>query len=117
VAFIVVLVVMLVVMYFLMIRPQRAKQRQAQDMINRVGPGDEIITIGGIYGDVVEVMDDRVVVEIAEDVHIEVAKRAIGSVVPQELEEAEVDESADGSAQWGAFEKAESEEVEPKSRQ
>jgi preprotein translocase subunit YajC len=107
---------MLVVMYFLMIRPQRQKQRQAQEMINRIGPGDEIITIGGIYGDVVEVMDDRVVVEIAEDVHIEIAKRAIGSVVPPEVEEPSLDESANGKEQWGAFDKPESEEVEPKSR-
>jgi preprotein translocase subunit YajC len=75
---------MFAVMYFLLIRPQKAKQRQMQEMLNRIAPGDEVITIGGIYGDVVEVHDDKVVVEIAEDVHIEVARKAISSIVPQE---------------------------------
>jgi preprotein translocase subunit YajC len=75
---------MFAVMYFLLIRPQNAKKRAAQEMLSKIGPGDEIITIGGIYGDVVEVSDDKVVLEIAEDVHIEVARRAIAQIVPQE---------------------------------
>ena len=80
-------VAMFAVMYFLLIRPQQAKQRAAQDMLSRLAPGDEVITIGGIYGDVVEVDDDKVVLEIAEDVHIEVARRAISSIVPPETPE------------------------------
>lgn len=83
--FLIVLLGMFAVMYFLLIRPQKQKQRQMQDMLNRLAPGDEVITIGGIYGDVVEVHDDKVVVEIAEDVHIEVARRAISSIVPPEV--------------------------------
>jgi preprotein translocase subunit YajC len=82
--FLIFLVAMFAIMYFLVIRPQKNKQRAVQDMLSRVGPGDEIITIGGIYGDVIEVADDRVVLEIAEDVHIEVARKAISQVVPQE---------------------------------
>ena len=58
-------------------------------MIAALKPGDEVITVGGIYGDVVEVEDDRVALEIAEDVEIEVAKRAIASVVPPEEEPAD----------------------------
>jgi preprotein translocase subunit YajC len=85
--FLIVLLGMFAVMYFLLIRPQKAKQRQAQEMLSRLAPGDEVITIGGIYGDVVEVHDDKVVVEIAEDVHIEVARRAISSIVPPETPE------------------------------
>ena len=85
--FLIVLLGMFAVMYFLLIRPQKAKQRAAQDMLSRLAPGDEVITIGGIYGDVVEVHDDKVVVEIAEDVHIEVARRAISSIVPPETPE------------------------------
>jgi preprotein translocase subunit YajC len=82
--FLIVLVGIFAVMYFLLIRPQNAKKRAMQDMLSKIGPGDEVITIGGIYGDVVEVSDDRVVLEIAEDVHIEVARRAIAQIVPQE---------------------------------
>jgi preprotein translocase subunit YajC len=82
--FLIFLVAMFAIMYFLLIRPQRAKQRAAQDLLSQLAPGDEIVTIGGIYGDVVEVYEDKVVLEIAEDVHIEVAKRAIAQVVPAE---------------------------------
>ncbi len=91
-AFIIILVAMLVLMYFLLIRPQRAQQRKAQDMLSALKPGDEIITVGGIYADVVEVEDDKVVLEIAEDVHIEVARKAIANIVPPEVEEPDEDE-------------------------
>lgn len=88
-AFIIILVAMLVLMYFLLIRPQRAQQRRAQDMLSALKPGDEVITIGGIYGDVIEVEEDKVVLEIAEDVHIEVTRKAIANIVPPEVEEEE----------------------------
>lgn len=88
-AFIIILVAMLVLMYFLLIRPQRAQQRKAQDMLASLKPGDEIITIGGIYADVIEVEEDKVVLEIAEDVHIEVTRRAIANIVPPEVDEPE----------------------------
>jgi preprotein translocase subunit YajC len=87
-AFLIIIVVMFVVMYFLAIRPQQKRQRAAQDMLSRLAPGDEIVTVGGLYGDVVEVHDDRIVLEIAEDVQIEVARRAIAQIVPPEVEEA-----------------------------
>jgi preprotein translocase subunit YajC len=95
VAFIIILVAMLVLMYFLLIRPQRANQRKAQDMLAALKPGDEVITIGGIYGDVVEVDDDKVVLEIAEDVHIEVTRRAISNIVPPETELEDDEEAPD----------------------
>ena len=79
--FLIFLVAMFAIMYFLLIRPQRAKQRAAQDMLAQLAPGDEIVTIGGIYGDVVEVYEDKVVLEIAEDVHIEVARKAVAQIV------------------------------------
>ncbi|HVY60532.1 MAG TPA: preprotein translocase subunit YajC [Planctomycetota bacterium] len=94
-AFIIVLVAMLIFMYFLLIRPQRAKQRQAQEMLANLKPGDEVITIGGIYGDVIEVYEDKVVLEIAEDVHIEVTRRAIANIVPEAVEEEPAEEEPD----------------------
>lgn len=96
-AFIIILVAMLVLMYFLLIRPQRAQQRRAQDMLSALKPGDEVITIGGIYGDVIEVEEDKVVLEIAEDVHIEVTRKAIANIVPPEVEEedAELEEAGE----------------------
>jgi preprotein translocase subunit YajC len=111
VAFIIVLVAMLVLMYFLLIRPQRANQRKAQDMLAALKPGDEVITIGGIYGDVVEVDEDKVVLEIAEDVHIEVTRRAIANIVPPETEP-EDDEDAPDELEAEATEEPEEVVVE-----
>jgi preprotein translocase subunit YajC len=86
--FLFVLLAMVAIMYLLLIRPQRQQQRRHTEMIEKLKPGDEVITAGGIYGDVTEVQPDRVSLEIAEDVEIEVAKRAIASVVPPEEEAA-----------------------------
>ena len=82
--FLFVLVIMFAFMYLLLIRPQRQQQRRQQQMLDGLKAGDEVITVGGIYGDVTEVQPDRVSLQISEDVEIEVAKRAIASVVPPE---------------------------------
>jgi len=87
VGFVIVFAIMLVFIYLLILRPQNTQRTKQASMLDELKPGDEIITVGGIYGDVVEVMDDRIEVEIAEDVHIEVAKRAIAQIVPPEDEE------------------------------
>jgi preprotein translocase subunit YajC len=82
--FLFVLIAMVAIMYMLLIRPQRQQQRRHNEMVENLKPGDEVITAGGIYGDVTDVQADRVSLEIAEDVEIEVAKRAIASIVPPE---------------------------------
>ena len=95
--FLIFLVAMFAIMYFLLIRPQRAKQRAAQDLLSQLAPGDEIVTIGGIYGDVVEVYEDKVVLEIAEDVHIEVARKAVAQIVHPDTEPAEPEDGAEAA--------------------
>ena len=93
--FIFVLLAMFVFMYLLLIRPQRQQQRRQAEMIDSLKPGDEVITVGGIYGDITEVQADRVSLEVAEAVEIEVSKRAIASVVPpEEQDEAEEPDAA-----------------------
>jgi preprotein translocase subunit YajC len=91
VSFVIVLLAMFLFMYLLLIRPQQQQRRRHKALIEGLQPGAEVITAGGIYGDVVEVEPDRVVLEIAEDVHIEVAKQAIATVVPQEEVDAEAE--------------------------
>ena len=81
-SFLFIIAAMFAIMYLLLIRPQRQQQRRHAEMLAALKPGDEVITAGGIYGDVTGVEDDRVLLEIAEDVEIEVAKRAITSIVP-----------------------------------
>jgi len=87
--FIFVLLAMFAFMYLVMIRPQRQQARRHAEMIQALKPGDEVITVGGLYGDVTGVEVDRVTVEIAEDIEVEVAKRAIASVVPPEAYQGE----------------------------
>ena len=94
-SFFVIILVLLALMYFLMIRPQRARQRKQAATLNSVEPGDEIVTIGGIYCDVVEVEDEKLVVEIAEDIHIEIARKAIGSVVKSDERTADDEDEDD----------------------
>jgi len=93
-SFLIVIVLIFGAMYFLMIRPQRKQQAKHQEMLANLKTGDEVITVGGIYGDVVAVESDRVSLEIAEDIEIEVARRAIAQIVqPEEVEdEAVVDD-------------------------
>jgi preprotein translocase subunit YajC len=83
-------------MYFLLIRPQRQQQRRHTDLLSSLKPGDEVVTAGGIYGEVVQLDAERVMLEIDEDVRIAVARRAIASVVPpEELERLEAREAGE----------------------
>jgi preprotein translocase subunit YajC len=71
------LLLVFVVFYFFMIRPQMRKQKELTSYRNAISKGDKIVTTGGIYGKVVEVSDNFVTIEIANDVRIRVDKNAI----------------------------------------
>ncbi len=100
--FLVLLLAMFGFMYFLLVRPQRQQQRRHADLLASLKPGDEVVTAGGIYGEVVQLDAERVMLEIDEDVRIAVARRAIASVVPPEelerLESADEAESVDADS-------------------
>lgn len=75
---IVYIVVILAVMYFIMIRPQKKKQKDEQKMRDSLQVGDELLTIGGIYGRVVSIKDDSLIIESSADhSKIKIAKWAI----------------------------------------
>ena len=77
---IIMIVAMIAVFYFLMIRPENKRKKEAEQMRSSVKTGDEVITIGGIVGTVVSVKDDKFVMETSADqVRIEFAKWAISS--------------------------------------
>ena len=69
------------VMYFMMIRPQQKRRREAQAMQSALGPGDDIVTIGGLHASVVAVEDDVVTVEISPGVEVRFARPAIARVI------------------------------------
>jgi preprotein translocase subunit YajC len=77
------IVAMLVIFYFLLIRPQQQRQKQLDTMLKGLKKGDRVLTNGGIYGTVVGVDDPKVVVKIADDVKVEFAKSAIVQVVAE----------------------------------
>jgi preprotein translocase subunit YajC len=82
-------------MWMLLIRPQRAKQQQQRKLMESVDVGDEILTVGGLYGIVQEIDEDEdLVVEIAEGIHARIARRAVASVVKpdDELDDDEMDD-------------------------
>ncbi len=105
--------ILFVFMYLLLIRPQRQQASRQKEMIEALKPGDEVITAGGIYGDIVEVMEDRVSLEISEDIEIEVSKRAIAQIIPaEEPELAEIEAGADETTETAeAAEAAETDEA------
>ena len=74
------IVAMIAVFYFLMIRPENKRKKEAEQMRSAVKTGDQITTIGGIIGTVVSVKDDKFVMETSADqVRIELAKWAIST--------------------------------------
>jgi preprotein translocase subunit YajC len=108
VSLLIVLVLGLVVMYVLMVRPQRQRQAEHQSMIEKLGVGEDVLTTGGMYGTVVREEGDDLVVEIAEGVQVHMTRRGIAAVLPPEEEyvddereddeaPAEVDEAADSA--------------------
>ena len=77
---IIMIVAMVAVFYFLMIRPENKRKKEAEQMRSAVKTGDVVTTIGGIIGTVVNVKDDKFVMETSADqVRIELAKWAISS--------------------------------------
>ena len=71
------LVAIFAIFYFLMIRPESKRRKERQAMIDSLSRGDRIVTIGGLYGEVQDVHEDRVVIRIAEGIKVEVAKSAV----------------------------------------
>ena len=86
---IVMLVLMFAIFYFLIIRPENKKKKKAEEMRSSLSLGDEITTIGGITGKVVQVTEDTITFETGEDrVRIQVKKWAISTTAKMEAEEA-----------------------------
>ncbi len=68
-------------MWFLLIAPQRKKQKQHAKMIEQLGTGDEVLTNGGIYGVITNVKDDRFVLKVSDNTRIEVSKSFVQTKV------------------------------------
>jgi preprotein translocase subunit YajC len=78
--------VLLALMWFLIIRPQRRRQQEAQRLLTQIAVGKEIVTAGGLYGTVTAIEGDEVRVEVADGVEVRIAKRAVAGVVGEDAE-------------------------------
>ena len=71
------LALIFVVMWLFMIRPQQKRQKELNNFRNSLSKGDKVVTVGGIYGTVIEVTDSKVLLEIDKDVRIKVDKASL----------------------------------------
>jgi preprotein translocase subunit YajC len=95
------ILLLLAALWLLLIRPAQRRNKAQQQLLSSADVGDEIVTAGGLYGTITAVQEDEVRVEIAPEIEVRIAKRAIAGIVsdrgeeePEELEAAEEPEEA-----------------------
>jgi len=77
------LIIIFVIFYFLLIRPQTKRAKEHREMVSKLGKGDEIVTGGGILGRVTELEEALITVEIASGVTVKVQRNAVTQVLPK----------------------------------
>ncbi|HEY0844808.1 MAG TPA: preprotein translocase subunit YajC [Noviherbaspirillum sp.] len=77
------IILMFVVLYFLMIRPQMKRQKEQKAMMDALAKGDEVVTAGGVVGKVTKVTDAYVTLEVANGTEILVQKAAVATLLPK----------------------------------
>src|SRR6185369_121853 len=98
------ILLLVVAFYFLLIRPQGKRRREALELQSKIGPGDEVQTVGGLYGTVTDVDDESVTLEAAPGVQLRFVRAAIAKVNVSRAKDApaddadDEDEPADGNA-------------------
>lgn len=77
------IIIMFVVMYFIMIRPQQKRQKELKSMMDALAKGDEVITMGGVLGRVTKVAESYVTIEVAAGTEVVVQKNAVTTLLPK----------------------------------
>lgn len=77
------IILMFVVLYFLMIRPQMKRQKEHKNMMEALAKGDEVVTAGGVVGRITKVTEAYVTVEIAEGTEVVLQKNAVATLLPK----------------------------------
>ncbi|MDX9870995.1 MAG: preprotein translocase subunit YajC [Clostridia bacterium] len=92
------LVALMAIMYFMMIRPQQKQKKQRQELLDSLKIGHEVVTIGGIHGEITALSDEEVVLEVAQGVKITMQRTSIAFIKAKEVEEeteAEIQETVE----------------------
>jgi preprotein translocase subunit YajC len=87
--FFILIIIAFAFLWFVLVRPQKRRQTAQRQMLDELKVGDEVLTAGGIYGEITALGDDDVIVRIAPQLEVRVARRAIGGVVTPPEPEAE----------------------------
>ena len=77
------LVLLFLVFYFLLIRPQTKRAKEHRKMIDALAKGDEIVTNGGLLGKIIELGDNFIVIEVAPNIEVKLQRHAIAVVMPK----------------------------------
>ena len=77
------LVFLLVLFYFLLIRPQMKRSKEQRDMLGKLAKGDEVVTTGGLAGTIRDIGENYLTVDIADGVVVKLQKSAVASVLPK----------------------------------
>ena len=77
------LILIFVVFYFFLIRPQNKRQKEHREMVANIGVGDEVVTAGGVLGKVIDVKEQFLSVEVADGVQLKVQRHTVGAVMPK----------------------------------
>jgi len=77
------LILIFVVFYFLLIRPQNKRQKEHRELVSNLAVGDEVVTAGGVLGKVTEVSEQFLRIEVADGVQLRVQRHTIGAVMPK----------------------------------
>lgn len=83
------MILIFVMMYFVMIRPQRKKQMELQQQIANLRGGDTVVTVGGIHGLVVSTQESTITLKIADNVKVKLAKSGVAGVIKKAADAAE----------------------------
>jgi preprotein translocase subunit YajC len=90
----IVIVAMFALLWLLFIRPQRRRAQAQHELVSGIELGDEVLTVGGIYGTVLEFRDENeLLVEIAPETRVRVARRAVAAVLPPDDEQEALQEA------------------------
>lgn len=95
--FLISLVLMVAIFYFLLIRPQQRRARQQRDLVGSLDVGDEVVTIGGIYGHIAEMDDESITLDVGGGTRIRLIKQAVARKFVRDEVEPEEEEAGEGS--------------------
>ena len=76
-------IILLVLFYFMLIRPQQKRAKEHKAMQSALAKGDEVVTDGGLMGKIIEITDNAIAVQIAENVEVKVRRESVNAVLPK----------------------------------